>query len=89
MLVRLFILQAQDGERSRLEIVRVSTPQQCGFPHAGLRCSRIQDHLPADASLMGWQSKGERFMMGVQEHKERVVEDWSALFVSLFNCVTR
>jgi hypothetical protein len=38
---------------------------------------------------MGWQSEGQRFMMGVQEHKKRVIEDRSALFVPLFNGVTR
>jgi len=89
MLVRLFPLQAQDDERSRVEIVRGSTTQEWALPHALFLCSCIQDHLPADASLMGWQSKRELFMMGVQEHKERVVEDWSALFVPFFNCVTR
>jgi hypothetical protein len=27
---------------------------------------------------MGWQSEGQRFMMGVQEHKEHVVQPASA-----------
>jgi len=31
-----------------------------------------------DTPLVGWQSEGQRFMMGVQEHKERVVQPASA-----------
>jgi hypothetical protein len=27
---------------------------------------------------VGWQSEGQRFMMGVQEHKEHVVQPASA-----------
>lgn len=61
-----------------MEVVRGSTPQQCALLLALLRCSRIQDHQPADTPLVGWQSEGQRFMMGVQEHKEHVVQPPSA-----------
>jgi hypothetical protein len=42
-------------------------PQQCAL-FALPRCSSIQVHLPADTPLVGWQSEGQRFMMGGQEH---------------------
>jgi hypothetical protein len=58
VLVSWFLPQAQDRERSRVEVVWGSTPQHCALFLAMLRCSRIQDHLPADTLFVRWQSEG-------------------------------
>lgn len=34
-------------------------------------CGRIQDHLPADTPLVGWQSEGQRFMHDVRSRAQK------------------